>query len=317
MVLLVSLWTQIKKSRQGSVLIASDMLDKKIKHIKIFYGLALSLVALTLISSSFLVQRIARDNSSDSRRINIAGRQRMLSQRLVKCVLALHHAPSLSKQNSYLKEIESSLQSWQAAHVGLQQGDERLGLPYQKKSLHLRELFAEVTPYHEAMVGALAFLMKSSRENGVDPAVIGRTAGILLANEPGFLSLMDKITFQLDSEARERVTSLRIVEVVILVIGLSLLLLEFFVVFRPSVIQLASMMDSLKAQSALLQLEVDERRRVELLLQEQQQELESRVAEEVKNNREKDRMLIQSDKMASLGQVAAGVAHESGGIHNR
>ena len=131
-----------------------------------------------------------------------------------------------------------------------------------------------------------------------------------MANESGFLTLMDKITFRLDSEAKERVNSLRMIEVVILIIGLSLLTLEFFLVFRPSVLQFASMMDSLTAQSQLLRQEIDERRKVESLLQEQQQQLESRVTEEVKKNREKDRMLIQNDKMASLGQIAAGVAHE-------
>jgi len=38
--------------------------------------------------------------------------------------------------------------------------------------------------------------------------------------------------------------------------------------------------------------------------------LEARVAEEVNKNREKDSIMLQQDKLASIGQLAAGVAHE-------
>jgi two-component system NtrC family sensor kinase len=40
------------------------------------------------------------------------------------------------------------------------------------------------------------------------------------------------------------------------------------------------------------------------------EELEQRVQEEVSKNREKDTFMLQQDKMASIGQLAAGVAHE-------
>jgi signal transduction histidine kinase len=73
----------------------------------------------------------------------------------------------------------------------------------------------------------------------------------------------------------------------------------------------------LNEQAEILQDEVDERRKAQelLLLQQGQLEtlnldLEKRVADEVLKNREKDQALLQSEKMASIGQLAAGVAHE-------
>jgi two-component system NtrC family sensor kinase len=53
-----------------------------------------------------------------------------------------------------------------------------------------------------------------------------------------------------------------------------------------------------------------ERQKAEEALQNLNLSLESRIAEEVLKNREKDGMLLHQDKLASIGQLAAGVAHE-------
>ncbi len=66
----------------------------------------------------------------------------------------------------------------------------------------------------------------------------------------------------------------------------------------------------LKQATSQLKVEVDERRKVQELLEALNRELETRVAVEVARNREKERALMQNEKMATLGQLAAGVAHE-------
>lgn len=61
---------------------------------------------------------------------------------------------------------------------------------------------------------------------------------------------------------------------------------------------------------ALLEQEMAERQKVEDALHNLNATLESRIDDEVRKNRDKDRMLLHQDKLASIGQLAAGVAHE-------
>lgn len=75
--------------------------------------------------------------------------------------------------------------------------------------------------------------------------------------------------------------------------------------------------EMLHLQTEQLEQEMAERQKAQEALQARAGELESlnltlesRVQEELRKNREKDGILLQQDKLASIGQLAAGVAHE-------
>lgn len=71
-------------------IISADQLRRR-------YIVALTLITLLTILSQAVVQYLISDQEYDSRVVNIAGRQRMLSQRITKTVLGGHRSmPSAS-----------------------------------------------------------------------------------------------------------------------------------------------------------------------------------------------------------------------------
>ena len=224
--------------------------EKRLKRLKVTYGVALTLIALTMLGSSFLMKYSIDRSRGDSRVVNLSGRQRMLSQRLTKCVLTLERAHPGADQDR-MKEIADSLSAWKAAHLGLQRGDEKLELPVPHQSPEIAALFAEIAPFFTAMSKALDDLLV--RGPSPDPGSVRAAAEAMLGNEPHFLELMDRITFQFDKEARERVAAIQKLEWVVLAMGLLVLLLEFVFVFRPSLSELSR--HSRALQNANLRLE--------------------------------------------------------------
>ncbi|MEI6071953.1 MAG: ATP-binding protein [Verrucomicrobiae bacterium] len=208
--------------------------EKRLKRLKVTYGIALTFIALTMLGSSFLMKYSIDRSRGDSRVINLSGRQRMLSQRLTKCVLTLERATPDDAQGR-IGEIAESLSAWKAAHLGLQRGDEKLELQIPRQSPDIAAQFARIEPFFAAMSQALEGLLAHRS----DPESVHAVARVMLDNEPRFLELMDTITFQFDKEARDRVLAIQRLEWGILAMGLLVLLLEFIFVFRPSLSELA------------------------------------------------------------------------------
>jgi signal transduction histidine kinase len=136
----------------------------------------------------------------------------------------------------------------------LQFGDDKLDLPRRENSPEIKQLFVAINPSYTKMVVALQKLAAISAARAKpDPAAAGAVARILLEQEPEFLALMDTITFQFDREAEKRVKLMSTMETFILLIGMVVLLLEFLLVFRPSLKQLSLMLGSLQQKKEQLE----------------------------------------------------------------
>jgi len=121
-----------------------ERLDKRVAgNLTRFYVVALFVVALLTVSGLFLVRRTIRNLNHDSRIVNVAGRQRMLSQRLTK--LAILKVNGIDHRDSV--QFNTLLSLWKDSHEDLVSRR----LPIEKgfvtwKSQPLDTMFHELTP---------------------------------------------------------------------------------------------------------------------------------------------------------------------------
>ncbi|MEO1449144.1 MAG: ATP-binding protein [Bacteroidota bacterium] len=200
------------------------------------YQLALSGILILLLISQYLIQSHLNKQINDSRVVNVAGRQRMLSQRLSKELLQYHLQPATSKASA----IRETLDLWTRSHIGLQYGNAEMGLPG-KNSDEIEEMFTAMEPDYQAMLAgvqqALSLTEMDSQRMGVEQ---------VLAHEAAFLKQMNQIVFAYDSEAREKVASLKRTEYILLGISIFLLLIEALFIFRPMTFQISRMVRSIR-----------------------------------------------------------------------
>lgn len=190
--------------------------------------LALAILALLAISGLVFIRHTISTHYDDSRVVNVAGRQRMLSQRLTK--LALLRTVNLSAADTV--SFDSLLRTWSQSHIQLRNGTLRMEKTYTvRKSPTLDSMFARIEPAFQAINQGFAGV----RQPGATPAQRQQALALVLQHELSFLQRMNEIVFQFDTESFARVRSLERIEWLLTTATLLTLLLEGFLVFRPVV----------------------------------------------------------------------------------
>ena len=225
----------------------NDMMEERKKVIKLIrnrYILAISLIALMLILSQIIVQYNISSGEDKASVINIAGRQRMLSQRISKTVLGLYSSEEYKDKVNYLNELTLSLQLWEDSHNALLVGDAKMKL-FGNNNQVIQFMFQSIKPQFLNILEA-AKTVKELCLNGAKPEEIRPYLNIIKENEVDFLKGMDQIVFQYNKEADEKVVIFKKVEMSLLGIALITLLLEILFIFRPTTVTVAQAIDNLE-----------------------------------------------------------------------
>ena len=198
------------------------------------YIIALSTIALSVIISQVLVRNHLDTQISDSTVINVAGRQRMLSQKLTKEIVSLSVSSGKKNREILKNKIEETLFLWELSHNSLQNGNDSLGLP-KKNSFTILSKFKEINPVFDTIQKASKSLIKKVSENPlIAMDVLAADIEKVINNEASFLLMMDEIVNQYSLEADEKVAWLRTLEFSLMILTLLILLGELLFVFWPA-----------------------------------------------------------------------------------
>lgn len=207
------------------------------QNLSFIYFIALAVIAVAAVISQVLIQ-VQLDNQKDSARlINVAGRQRMLSQKISKLGLEAQAMTRTTFRVSRLQQLEQELESalflWQKSHEALRKGDGSLEVSAHNTP-EIEDLFQLLTPHYDAINGATkGVLLALGGKGGVNQSLLDSGTQIILRHEADFLKHMNKIVFQYDRDATEEVKSLRFMEVLLFGVTIIVLVIELFVVFLP------------------------------------------------------------------------------------
>jgi diguanylate cyclase (GGDEF)-like protein/PAS domain S-box-containing protein len=213
---------------------ATDRVDRPARQLRLRSVAALALIALAVIASQAVIQRSIARQQNDAHVVNVAGRQRMLSQKLLKVCLYLGKAQSEPEKTRLRADLEETLGLWQRSHSGLQHGDPAYGLPG-KNSPAVTALFQEIDPHFQAMVAAAGQILAAPQ----NATVFNQSLATLGEHEPLFLNGMDAIVVRYDREAEHKVAATRQIELALASLTLLLLALEGWLIFFPAIRRLS------------------------------------------------------------------------------
>ncbi|MCG1035192.1 sensor histidine kinase [Polaribacter sargassicola] len=198
------------------------------------YVIALSTIAFSVVVSQILVHKHLATQQSDSTVINVAGRQRMLSQKLTKEIVSLSDYSDKNNRTLLKNKIAATLNLWELSHYALQKGNDSLGLP-KENSDKIKNKFKVINPVFDVMRKASNSIIKKLTLNPVvsnDDLVLDVQK--IIDNESHFLLLMDGIVNQYDLEADEKVVWLKKLEYFLMALTLTILFGEFIFIFWPT-----------------------------------------------------------------------------------
>lgn len=187
--------------------------------VRVPYLFALSIIAVMVTVSAFIMSYVFNVQKEDARVINMAGEQRMLSQRIVLSHAYLSRCPE--NINPHLARLASATSQFKANHTWL---TSQKNMPAQVNTLYFGTLG----------VDASSLQLIEQAESAINHASCDGLSSLMTMNElDSLLTQLDQVVVAFEQSAVERVDQIKQVELFIWIITIIVLILEALYIFRP------------------------------------------------------------------------------------
>lgn len=220
-------------------------MEKDSSRLKRRYAVFIASIVLTLVLSQVIIQYDLRQQNQDAELINLAGRQRMLSQRISKLTLFLYYNQNIEAISpSYsLDTLKNLTTHWVAVH------DQLIVLNKNgAQSAVIDSLLTQNTPRVKQVESAVKMILADQQSETVRKAIQQ-----LAEVELPFLLTMERTVDQYQKEAETKLNNLKKVEYILAAIGILILILEFAFIFYPTIKRVAAQNKLLSALNDQLQ----------------------------------------------------------------
>jgi signal transduction histidine kinase len=304
------------------------------------YLFVLATVAGLVVVDQVIIQPLLVRLSWYAPVINVAGRQRMLSQKLTKAALALRAAEDDQQRRARREELAETLEHWSTAYSALREGNQTLGIP-RIQSVAIEREWNQLAPHFDAMCAAAERMVGSSPaaestlkfgnawilgaagsardffvaatalaepvahifQNAVSHRDQNLATKTIVNHEAAFLVSMDRIVKLMENEAAAAVFRLRVCAAAIAAAVVVLLMALGWFVIRPATRTIRSQVDELERQVAMRTSELT------AALNALRHEIAEREQAEVKTQR-LAAQLAHAGRVSTMGHLTAGLAHE-------
>lgn len=201
--------------------------NKSYKKLVLRFVISMILIATILITKQTIINYQIKQEEDTAYIVNIAGRQRMLSQKITKDIAFIASQDDNFNKDLYVEDLKTSINLWETSHNELLLLNKKVNYLGSNLDKEITGLFKEIEPSYNKIVTSSKNIIKNYQNNNLTG--VSSEAEKVYTTEATYLSKMDNIVKTYEKEA---LLSIKVIKKTqFLLFGLVFIML-IFVVFK-------------------------------------------------------------------------------------